>query len=117
MADTGQGVGWALSQSCRVRNSENWKNPLVTLRQVANLRCYSSLESSGDKRYGIFDGIGVTGYTAAGPPDARSWLPYPTSGFIVASRFDDTSGVVPLKEMCGNCAANSGADALAGCAG
>jgi hypothetical protein len=111
MADTIQGVSWALEQACPMRQSADWKNPQVALSTLREMQSISMAQKLPRSEFGIFDGV----YVAANCWSAR--YPYPERGHVVEKAYAPHGGCDAVVRLCGNCPANSGPGDVPGCTG
>jgi hypothetical protein len=115
MADTRQGVSWALERKCDFRTGDSWYFPGQTILQLADFRRVA--EALQDKR--VVDGICVTAWTDRRDKAGRHYqVPY--SGFRVDERLAKHGGWTAVVNTCGSCEANAQSKAeiaVAGCHG
>lgn len=103
MADTTQGVRWALAQGCPLRQADEWSN-----RPLARAQLYSRHVSQPSGSFHNFEGVCVTSINSDSVP---------VSGFCIEEEFAVAGGTVGLHQWCGNCPANTALEGLAGCTG
>jgi transposase-like protein len=117
MADTIQGVMWALGQKCRLRQGDDWEKPATAIKTLSDCQTYSRLRKRDGRAFGVFGDVCVTSVTPALPGDEISRYDYPQGGFVLAAQFAAAGGLPALHQLCGECPANDNEDGIAGCAG
>jgi len=115
MANTVQGVNWALERACRLRGGEGWALPDVTRRQLADVSTYARAVPHGL----VVDDVCVIGYTF-GSDSAGATVSLPCSGFRVSLALAPFGGEAAVRAACSACEANVAPDdrpVLANCHG
>lgn len=103
MGDTSRGLLWAIERRCSLRRDRDWQLPLVTHRQLRDLRPINKT---------VFEGICITAHTYLG---TRPDLPY--SGFPVERAMARFGGEGGVRATCAACEANVGDRGSAGIVG
>ena len=115
MADTSQGVSWALERKCAFRTGERWFSPERTYQQLSDLRTVASAEGDGRN----VGGMCVTGWTTE-RDNAGEAHDIPSSGFPIEERLGPVGGLAAALATCGACEANARTELgieVAGCFG
>ena len=117
MADTFQGVTWALGQTCPLRSGDAYDHPARALGAVGAARLIAQYADGPADGLGIFGDvcvascslIGFRGFGSFPGGDVRDAFAarYPHTGFLVSERLASLNGVEGLRAMCGTCPANA----------
>src|SRR5689334_2567676 len=111
MSATPRAVSWALEIKCPLRSPGDWEKPEAPAFALGDLQDCVRAERQPRSRHGIFDGVYVTGAFT----NAR--FPYPQRGYAIEARFSRQGGLARVKQLCGDCPANSEVGEVAGCTG
>jgi hypothetical protein len=101
MAETNQGVSWAVERKCTLRNGEAWFLPDRTRKQLADIHMVAMARDNGS----VVDGICVI-RKKRGRDDSGNPHDIPYLGFSVEERLGAIGGFESVLATCGSCEAN-----------